>query len=679
MDGRRASGGGRWTLVCSCCIALAQPARADELAAQEVTVRGDTAPLSHVRRAPSVAATSLSGESLSGAGLSAADVLSRVPGVQVTRTGAQSDVATASIRGSDADQVPVYLAGVRLNDEVSGTADLASVPLWLIERVEVFRGNAPEGADRLGIGGAIFFWPRVPRATRAGGGAGLGSFSERQGWAFAELGSPRAASLVAVRRSGADNDYPYTDDRGQRFDLDERRAVRQNADFAQTDAWAIGRWQLARGARVSSVLSLVEREQGVTSLALVPVRRARSTTRRLLFGGSVFVPCASDERCRLELETSAIAAGSRIDDPALELQALGASWLDDRGERASQRARLVYELSPELSLSAGATAALENLRVRRERALPRGGNRRTLLPAVGAEWRPLPALAVFALAALECHFTRGQSVRFGFSVERDADGCPVEPALRLGLAYALAPGLELLSNVGRYVRAPTLGELYGTSALVDGNPNLRVETGVSLDIGLRHTLRFGQARDAVSIDAFAFARDAHDLVRYRRSSLEALSPFNVASARLLGVELAAAADLLRHVRLEASGTLLDARETTSDPALDPTSNDVLPNTARLTLSALAELYLLPARAPLGLTRASLGLRYFHKSSRYADPAGQNVLPEQHFVDVEAAARLFGERLALRVALDNLFDTQTSDLIGLPVPGRSYHATLALTF
>lgn len=640
-------------------------------------MRGDATPLGHVRRAPSVAATSLSGESLSGAGLSAADVLSRVPGVQVTRTGAQSDVATASIRGADADQVPVYLAGVRLNDEVSGTADLASVPLWLIERVEVFRGNAPEAADRLGIGGAIFFWPRVPRATRLGGGVGLGSFGERQGWVFAELGSPRAASLVAVRRSAANNDYSYTDDRGQRFDLDERRAVRQNADFAQTDAWAIGRWQLGRGARASSVLSLVEREQGVTSLALAPVRRARSTTRRLLFGGSVLVPCAANERCRLELETSAISAGSRIADPALELQALGARWLDDRGERASQRARLVYQLSPELSLSAGVTAALENLRVRRDGALPRGGNRRTLLPSLAAEWRPLPALAVFALAALECHFTRGQSVRFGFGIEQGSDGCPVQPALRLGLAYTLAPRLELLSNVARYVRAPTLGELYGTSALVDGNPNLRAETGVSLDVGLRHTLRFAEGRDALSVDAFAFARDADELVRYRRSSLEALSPFNVARARLLGVELAAAADLFQHVRLEASGTLLDARETTRDPTLDPTPNDVLPNSARLTLSTLAELYTTLDGSLLG--RASLGLRYFHKSSRYADPAGQNVLPEQHFVDVEAGAHFFGERLALRVALDNLFDTQTSDLIGLPVPGRSYHATLSLTF
>jgi outer membrane receptor protein involved in Fe transport len=105
----------------------------------------------------------------------------------------------------------------------------------------------------------------------------------------------------------------------------------------------------------------------------------------------------------------------------------------------------------------------------------------------------------------------------------------------------------------------------------------------------------------------------------------------------------------------------------------------LTNTARLTLSTLVELYSSSALAALRLNRTSVGLRYFHKSSRYDDPAGQSVLPEQHFVDLEASAHFFDSRLIARAALDNLFDTQTSDLIGLPVPGRSYHASLELSF
>src|SRR5690606_15417395 len=122
------------------------------------------------------------------------------------RAGAQSDLSTASIRGSDSSQVPVYLAGIRINDDVSGSADLSTVPIWMIERAEVFRGNAPEAADRLGLGGAIFFWPRQPRATRAGASAGAGSFGERGGWLAYEAGTSGGGALVAVRRAQANND-----------------------------------------------------------------------------------------------------------------------------------------------------------------------------------------------------------------------------------------------------------------------------------------------------------------------------------------------------------------------------------------------------------------------------------------------------------------------------------------
>src|SRR6187431_28249 len=119
-------------------------------------IEARAAPLEHALDDPTLASTVISGADLERAGASSAEILARVPGVQVNRTGAQSDLATASIRGADAAQVPVYLAGIRLNDDVSGTADLSTVPLFMIERVEVYRGNAPLKSDRLGLGGAIF-------------------------------------------------------------------------------------------------------------------------------------------------------------------------------------------------------------------------------------------------------------------------------------------------------------------------------------------------------------------------------------------------------------------------------------------------------------------------------------------------------------------------------------------
>src|SRR5690606_29648995 len=122
-----------------------------------------------------------------------------------------------------------------------------------------------------------------------------------------------------------------------------------------------------------------------------------------------------------------------------------------------------------------------------------------------------------------------------------------------------------------------------------------------------------------------------------------------------------------------AGTVLDPRETTDDPRLDPTPNDVLTNTARLSLSTRVELYHTPALP--ALERVGVSAHYRHKSSRYADPAGQIVLPAQRFVDFELSARGAGGHVGAALSLKNAFDAQAVDLVGLPIAGRSYHATL----
>jgi iron complex outermembrane receptor protein len=653
--------------------------RADESPVQHVTVQAR--PLVHAERAPTLASSVLQGDALKSAGASSAELLARVPGVQVTRTGAQSDLATASIRGADAQQVPVYLAGVRVNDDVSGTADLSTIPLWLIDRVEVFRGNAPEEADRLGLGGAIFFWPRLPRASRRSMGGEWGSFGQYGGWASIEAGTERQATLMALRASGATNDYSFIDDQGQRFDLIEREQRRQNADYSELDAWLMHHHRLGARARMSSVLYVIDREQGITGLSVVPARQARARTERWLFGNSIVVPCDTSSSCRLELSSTLVSAGSRLTDPLVELPTLRTRQLDSAGERVSHGIRLQLDLTPDLRVALGLGVSLDNIRVDRAGTLPRRGNRRSLLPKLSATYQVSTALSLHALAAAECHWTRGVIVRLGRQAFQDTGPCGwVEPIGRLGARYDVSDDLALLSNVSRYVRMPTLSELYGTAPLVDGNAGLQPEKGLSWDAGLRWSPRLSDtAESAVSLEVFGFARSVDQIIRFRRSAVESLAPFNVAAARILGLEWAAGADLLRHVHLETAGAILDPRETTKDPRLDPTVNDILTHTSRLTLSGSAELYADRPWPELGVQRAALRLNYLHRSSRFADVAGQNVLPAQHFVDVEISSSLLAGQLLARLASRNLLDNRTSDVIGLPVPGRSYHVTAEAWF
>ncbi|MBV9945856.1 MAG: TonB-dependent receptor plug domain-containing protein, partial [Myxococcales bacterium] len=287
---------------------------------EEITVRG--APLRDpvAPRDTGVASSLVPRERLLGPALQAQEVLRSQPGLAVSESGAFGAPSTAAIRGATAADTPVYLAGVRLNDDLGGTADLSTVPLWLIDHVEIYRGNAAIDADDLGPGGAIFFEPRRPTKAMGGLGYAGGSWGESKGWAYegAHVGDVNA--LVGVSAEHAENRYPFRNDHGTLFEpgagtLD----IRRNADETTVDGWALGRAELGEGATVDLVVNGIAREQGVPSLALLQTRAARERLDRALASVRARVPLGAGGGVVLDARTAVIFGSTVYDDPLLEL------------------------------------------------------------------------------------------------------------------------------------------------------------------------------------------------------------------------------------------------------------------------------------------------------------------------------------------------------------------------
>jgi vitamin B12 transporter len=632
-------------------LAYGVPARADP--EPEIVVSGQKS--ARPARDPTVAASLVDQAELTRPGASAAVILAHVPGVQISATGAASELATASVRGASSAQTPVYLAGIRLNDDVTGTADLSLVPLWMLSRAEVYRGNAPADADRLGIGGAVYFEPRVPHKSRVGAGGALGSFGERSGFVGAELAEGGDGALVAFRGSAAQNDYPYLDDNGTASPADDRTRTRQNADYTAREAWAIGRSSLGeRGARITTVFNAFDREQGISGVSAVPALAARAESARVLAGLSAKVPCSADPSCQLELTTQGISARSRLSDPRSELGLL-VKRLDSEGTRVGERARLTYA-GRVLSVLLGANVDFERLAL--DGGAPLRATRSSSSARLGLTANVSEHTLLSALGVVTCDRTRGPLT---------GDECAdLTPEGRVGVREQWGP-FELRSNLGRYARVPTLGELYGVSALVRGSSALVPEQGVTWDLGARWEAPRGPV--TAFVDVFGFARRVSELIAYRRSSLGAVQPYNVGSARVLGAELEAGTTWLRHARASLSVTVLDPRDITARRSL---TNDLVPYQSRLVNSVFLEGFVEP-RARV-VQRASLDARLSYRGSRLADPAGLIVLPASTELDL-GAALLLAHELSLRFAVDDLLDAHRFDFIGYPVPGRSFHLAL----
>ena len=166
----------------------------------------------------------------SGAG-GLADVLARVPGVEFARNGGPGNTTSVFVRGAENRFTAVYLDGVRIDSQSTGGVSWESIPLALIDHIEVLRGPAAAvyGSDALGGVVQIFtrkgeggFAPTVGMGVGSRGTQKLDAgFSGSQGGFDYALG-------VAGERSNGFNSRPVA---GQNPDNDGYRSGAANANL----------------------------------------------------------------------------------------------------------------------------------------------------------------------------------------------------------------------------------------------------------------------------------------------------------------------------------------------------------------------------------------------------------------------------------------------------------------
>jgi vitamin B12 transporter len=649
----------------------ADPPAADTLAQQappiEVVVHGASGDAPVGPRDTSVASAVIRRERLVGPGIQPQDVLRSQPGVTVTESGGFGSPATAAIRGATAADTPVYLSGVRLNDDVGGTADLSLVPLWLIDHVEVYRGHAPLDADRLAPGGAIFFEPRRPTKNMGGVGYYGGSWGVSKGWAYAGNQLRRINALVGVSADRASNRYSFVNDHGTLFNLDNATLDhRRNADERTLEGWGLARVDLGNGATLDILANEIVREQGVPRLALLQTRQAREQSSRTLASIGLKVPLDDERRHVFLSRTSLLIGRAEYDDPLLELN-LRTQNLSVIGRRVEQSIGSTLDVTDSIRLHPALNIAHERIE-RIPDNIPLGrAHREFFRPALGAQHHVLDWLTLHALASGECHHT---------GAKKGTTCDTLEPTGRFGVEFG-SGHLRLLANVGRYVRVPTLGEMYGVSGTLHGNTSLVPETSRSLDFGFRARPGSGTWLQGAYLDAFVFSRWAEGLIAYTHAGEGFMVPYNVGHARLMGAELLTGLRITPILLSEVSATVIEPRDATPGRT---TVNDILPYRSRLIVAPRLRADWKRTDPPRdGLSGLGGELRALYQSSRYADPGGLGVIAEQISVDLELSASMFKGLLTLRGRIVDLFDAKRTDIIGYPLPGRSGYFGLEATW
>ncbi|MFN7154300.1 MAG: TonB-dependent receptor domain-containing protein [Acidovorax sp.] len=157
---------------------LAQNLRAPSLTETVVTATRTAQPLSDLVADVTV----LDRETIETSGATGlADVLARVPGIEISRNGGPGTTTSVFLRGAESRFTAVYIDGVRMDSQSTGGAAWESIPLALIDRIEVLRGpaGAVYGSDAMG-GVVQIFTKRGENGVAPYVGVGIGTHSTRK-------------------------------------------------------------------------------------------------------------------------------------------------------------------------------------------------------------------------------------------------------------------------------------------------------------------------------------------------------------------------------------------------------------------------------------------------------------------------------------------------------------------
>jgi outer membrane cobalamin receptor len=596
-----------------------------------------------------------------GEAISTEELLGRAVGVQVRRFGGPGDPADISIRGSTANQVVVQLDGVRLGTAQSGGVDLSTIPLALLDRIEVSRGAGSVQAGSDAVGGVVNLVSLAPggeergrviasggdfgtaglsfarRGTAAGGDYVLGydAFRTRGDWSFERL--PYRTGIGVVRP------VPATAER-------INNAAERHVLLAGLDR--------SFGERIDVSLRdhFLYESRGMPGLDDGSVahagQRPDAHERRLRHLGIVQLEALEPGGLPLELglEMAHLFDRLRFRDPD-PVARLGAPIdVDDANATLTTRLRADGERSLGFSRHR-LSAAFE----RRHDALdsdPFGDPTRTTLAWFVQDEASVLGGRVHLVPALRWDHTQGYG----------GEWLP-----RLGLALEPLSGLRLLANLERAYRAPSFDELYfPDEGFLRGNPGLRPEESTEGDVGVELALGdAGWLRD-LRFQGALFHRDIDESIAFVLVSPSLVEPHNTGPATVKGFELSASLGVLGWLELSGNHTQLDA---TRDASGAP-----LPGRPERETSL---------RATLGPPSAAMSafVEMHEVSEIPVSDTGHTQLPARTTWDVGAwldlarfaPVRGFVSLRSLRagVELTNVTDELVRDAEFFPQPGRTW--------
>ena len=138
-----------------------------------------------------------------------ADFLKMVPGVHVREVNGKGQYTTVSVRGSTAAQVGVFVDGILFNLGGDAAADISTIPVKNVERIEVYRGYIPARFGGTYMGGVVNIVTKRPTKANVSASVGKKSYGGYSGSVEVDAPLGNGALMIGVNRDQSKGNFKY--------------------------------------------------------------------------------------------------------------------------------------------------------------------------------------------------------------------------------------------------------------------------------------------------------------------------------------------------------------------------------------------------------------------------------------------------------------------------------------
>lgn len=620
------------------------------------------------------------------------DILNREAGVRIRQYGGLGSYSTLSLRGTNPNQSKIYWNGVPINNSLGGEINLADLPFDNLEKIEIYKSGTPAGFSGSAIGGSINLVSKIKiekpitRVNLMGG-----SFKTAKATVTHMDQFKYGSYFVQALQETSDQNFTYLNNKGtvlfNTYDdtIDERR----NAQFRKTGFTGNLALELGK-TKVNFLNDYIHRKQGLPG----PGNRQTTSVGRVFSKLSSAITTETNEFLftNLTLETKTYGNFSRDDlfDPKSEFSFGTPNAYTKTNQYGFQLSTTLYLLDYYQVLRASLQTEQEfftryEKRANHETERKEPKKRRDTQSFTFQDEIRLFSNRLFLVP--QVRFER-YTDRFGkdetsirnqlldplndvFYVRQNF----TNPSFGLKIVWIKKENLEFgtLANISKDFRIPSFLELFGERGSIVGNTKLKPEQSRNGDMGFYLHTKIG-SNWKIQSDIAYFQKRIFDMILFLPNSQFTLRPENVDQAFIRGAETSHNIIWNKGVKFNFNYTYQDARNYSDSPALN---GKYLPLRSKSQGSALLAFF--NETSEIGIEYQYIGANYRDRTNEYL-----GYLPSRQFWNLYIQYSAYknkdtGNQLILGFEVRNLSDKRVEDLVGYPLPGRSYYLTGSYRF